>query len=102
MRMQKYSKDIRESYIQDWKTSGKSVLSFCADKAINKNTFQYWLKREKRDKGKRFVEISNKARNMLFEKGISVEAGKIKITLPSGNSKEELEMVIKMLWTLVC
>jgi len=100
--MQKYSSDIRESYIQEWKNSGKGVLAFCTEKAINKNTFQYWLKREKQAKRKGFVEISKKAHHVLFEKGISIEAGKIKVTLPSGNSKEELETVITILWSLVC
>jgi transposase-like protein len=100
--MEKYSRDIRESFIRKWRTSGKSILAFCAEKGINNNTFQYWLKREKQTSGKGFVEITNKKQQVIFENGISIEAGKIKITLPSGNSKEELQTVITMLWTLVC
>ena len=105
--MVKYSTDIRESFIREsfireWRTSGKSVLAFCAEKAINKNTFQYWLQREKQTSRKGFVEITNKEQQVIFDHGISIEAGKIKATLPSGNNKEELQTVITMLWTLVC
>lgn len=99
--MQKYSREQRESFIREWKTSEMSVLTFCAEKAINKNTFQYWIKREKQTSTQGFVEIT-KNRPLLFEHSISIELGKIKVNFPSGNNKDEIETVIKILWALVC
>lgn len=99
--MQKYSKDEREVFIREWRASEKSAVIFCAEKGINKNTFQYWLIKEKKSTKQGFVEIT-KTKNLHIEHGLSIELGKLKVNFPSGNNKEELEAVIKILWALVC
>lgn len=34
-----------QQQIDNWKVSGQTQVSFCADKNLNKNTFAYWRKR---------------------------------------------------------
>ena len=34
-----------QQQMDDWQASGKTQVSFCAERSLNKNTFAYWRKR---------------------------------------------------------
>ena len=101
--MQKYSGAQREGFIQDWKTSGKTISDFCSEKGISKNTFQYWLKREKLvSTAAGFVEIRGDPCQSISMQEVCIEIGKLKITLSGEKNVGDIEALIKILWVLEC
>ena len=101
--MQKYSGAQREGFIQDWKTSGKTISDFCSEQGISKNTFQYWLKRERQKTPTAgFIEISGVPCQSISMQEMCIEIGKLKITLSGEKNVGDIEALIKILWVLEC
>lgn len=86
----------KKALINEWKVSGKSAKQFCSVKGIKPTTFYGWIKKEKKNRSSKFIEISQKSASVKTE-GIIIEKGNVKIHIPIELEKDELVKIFKAL-----
>lgn len=83
-----------------WKESGLSANRYCIENGINKNSFRYWIDR---DKGKiktkkSFVKLNlQKSLTVNESKNISLKYGSFEIKIPTAFNKSDLESLLEVL-----
>ena len=96
----KYSEEEKAKWIVAWKQSGKSAWTFARENGFKQQTFAKWVKAEKETKNG-FVEIGNPVKSVVLgNPEILIEKGDIKIHIPIGMSKSELNDVFESLRTV--
>ena len=97
----KYSKEEKAKRLADWKQSGISAWAFARENGFKQQTFAKWVKADKETKSG-FVEIGNPVKSaVLGNPEILIEKGAIKIHIPIGMSKSELNNVFESLRTVI-
>jgi len=95
----RYSKEERAMWLEDWKQSGKSASAYARENGLVPWTFNKWTKDEKETGAKKdFVEIRPKTKTKTQAATILIEKGDVRIHIPLGISKIELNTVIESLW----
>jgi len=87
-------------HLELWKESGLSVNKYCFENNINKNSFRYWIDR---DRGKikvkkSFVKLSvQKPLSVTCNNNISLKYGSYEIQIPTAFNKPDLESLLEIL-----
>ena len=97
--MKRYSTEEKEKFIEGWKTSGKSKWIFAKEQGLVPQTFCKWITRK--NETTNFVELRTKLKICEpTNKEIVLERGEVRIRVPFGISREEIESVAA-LWKLL-
>jgi len=93
-------------HLTSWKASGLSVNRYCMKNGLNKNSFRYWIDR---DKGKiktkkSFVKLNiPKALPKNVSNEFSLRYGSFEIKIPPAFNKSDLENLLEILESrIVC
>lgn len=87
-------------HLELWKESELSASKYCTENNINKNTFRYWIDK---DKGKiktknNFVKLNvEKPLSVNESKSISLKYGFYEIKIPNAFNKLDLEKLLEVL-----
>jgi len=87
-------------HLELWKESGLTANRYCIENNINKNSFRYWIDRDrgKIKTKKTFVKLNiQKPLTTIESKSISLKYGPYEITIPPGFNKENLENLFSVL-----
>lgn len=87
----------KKGLIAEWKMSGKSAIKFCSEKGIKPTTFYGWIKKEKKNRSSKFIEISKKPLSIKTDGIIIIEKGDVKIHIPIELEKSVLVKIFKAL-----
>ncbi|MBI9104033.1 MAG: hypothetical protein JEY99_16580 [Spirochaetales bacterium] len=80
------------NHLDAWKSSGLSANKYCIENGINKNSFRYWIDKDKgkSKKNKSFVKLNIQEPLSINEReSISLKYGSYEITIPSDFKKKE-------------
>jgi transposase-like protein len=94
--MKRYSEEEKRMWVEDWKGSGSSLWVYAKANGLCPTTFQKWIREKQEPQG--FVKVPVKieaAAHLLPE--ILIEKGSIKIHIPAGLSRNDLQAVIESL-----
>ena len=89
-------------HLELWKESGLSANRYCIENDLNKNSFRYWIDR---DRGKikikkSFVKLNvEKPLTVNESKSISIKYGSYEIKIPTAFNKQDLEKLLEVLET---
>ena len=96
--MQRYSKEERAMWLEDWKQSGKSAWAYAKENGINGQTFINWTKAGNETR-QNFVEVPAASTEVVKQStGIPemlIEKGDVKIYIPLMISPNQLRAVIE-------
>jgi len=87
-------------HLELWKESGLSANRYCIENNLNKNSFRYWIDR---DRGKikvkkSFVKLSvQKPLSVTCKNNISLKYGSYEIQIPPAFNKKDLESLLEVL-----
>lgn len=87
-------------HLELWKESGLSANRYCIENNLNKNSFRYWIDR---DRGKikvkkSFVKLSvQKSLSVTCKNNISLKYGSYEIKIPTAFNKRDLESLLEVL-----
>ncbi len=87
-------------HLELWKESKLSANRYCLENNINKNSFRYWIDRDrgKIKTKKNFVKV-NLQKPVLVNKSknISLKYGSYEIKIPTAFEKQDLESLLEVL-----
>ncbi|MCD6398253.1 MAG: hypothetical protein J7L71_12020 [Spirochaetaceae bacterium] len=87
-------------HLELWKESGLSANRYCIENNINKNSFRYWIDR---DRGKikvkkSFVKLNvQKPLSVTCNNSISLKYGSYEIQIPTAFNNRDLESLLAVL-----
>jgi len=87
-------------HLENWKASGLSASKYCIENDINKNSFRYWIDR---DKGKiktkkKFVKLNLQQPLSVNESNsIALKYGSYEIKIPTAFNIPDLEKLLNVL-----
>ena len=87
-------------HLETWKSSGLSASRYCSKNNINKNSFRYWIDRDrgKLNKKKSFVKLNIPQSLPVKENnGISLKYGSYEISIPTIFDKARLNRILDVL-----
>ena len=87
-------------HLENWKKSGLSANKYCLENDINKNSFRYWIDRDrgKIKTKKKFVKLNiQKPLSIPESKSISLKYGSFEIKIPTAFNKPDLEKLLEVL-----
>ena len=94
--MKKYSEEEKAMWLEDWKSSGKSLGAYAKANDLNPQTLRNWKKAEPVQSG--FVEILHEIKKDINHyPEILIEKGEIKIHIPIAINRNDLRAVIESL-----
>ena len=96
--MQRYSREERAMWLEDWKQSGKSAWAYAKENGINTQTFINWKKASNETK-QNFVEVPAASTAVIRQPmgipEILIEKGDVKIYIPMVINPNHLRAVIE-------
>ena len=87
-------------HLDNWKASGLSANKYCIENDINKNSFRYWIDRDRGNSKpkKSFVKLNfQKPLSLKISKSISLKYGSFEIKIPTAFNKSDLESLLEVL-----
>jgi len=94
--MKQYSKEEKEKWVEGWRKSGKKPWTYAKENGLIPQTFIYWARGK--TPGNTFVEVKRAVvKQAAGVSEIIIEKGGLKIHIPSGFERQELEAVIQAL-----
>ena len=87
-------------HLELWKESGLSANRYCYENNINKNSFRYWIDRDrgKIKTKKSFVKLKvNKTLSETGNNNILLKYGSYEIKIPTAFNKPDLESLLEVL-----
>jgi len=87
-------------HLELWKESGLAANRYCIENGINKNSFRYWIDRDRRKiKTKKcFVKLDvKKPLSVIESKNISLKYGSFEIKIPTAFNKSDLGSLLEVL-----
>jgi len=87
-------------HLKTWKGSGLSANRYCLENNINKNSFRYWIDRDrgKIKTKKNFVKLNLQKPVLVNEgKNISLKYRSFEIEIPTAFKKQDLENLLEVL-----
>jgi len=87
-------------HLELWKESGLPANRYCLENNINKNSFRYWIDRDrgKIKTKKNFVKLNLQKTMPLNESNnISLKYGSFEIKIPTAFKKQDLENLLEVL-----
>lgn len=87
-------------HLELWKESGLSANKYCIENNLNKNSFRYWIDRDrgKLKVKKSFVKLSvQKPLSVSCKNNISLRYGSYEIQIPTAFNKGDLESLLEVL-----
>ena len=87
-------------HLELWKESGLAANRYCIENDLNKNSFRYWIDRDrgKIKTKKSFVKLSiEKSLPVNENKSISLKYGSFEIKIPTAFNKSDLENLLEVL-----
>ena len=87
-------------HLELWKESGLAANKYCKDNDLNKNSFRYWIDRDrgKIKTKKTFVKLNiQKPLTTTENKSISFKYGSYGIRIPTAFNKSDLESLLEVL-----
>ena len=87
-------------HLETWKSSGQSANRYCIENDINKNSFRYWIDRDKGKlkKKKSFVKLNIPRPSPVKESTeISIKYKSYEIIIPSAFDKSVLNRLLDIL-----
>ena len=87
-------------HLELWKESGLSANGYCTENNINKNSFRYWIDKDrgKIKTKKSFVKLNiEKSLPINENKSISLKYGSFEINIPTAFNKSDLESLLEIL-----
>ena len=87
-------------HLELWKESGLSANRYCIENNLNKNSFRYWIDR---DRGKikvkkSFVKLNvKKPLSVIGSNNILLKYGSYEIQIPNAFNKPDLESLLEVL-----
>jgi transposase-like protein len=95
--MKRCSAEEKAMWLEDWKASGKSVWGYAKENGLNPQTFNKWA-RGSREVSQGCVEIKAQSlETARYTPEILIEKGNIKIHIPIGINRNDLQTVIQSL-----
>jgi hypothetical protein len=94
--MKRYRQEEKAKWVEGWKGSGITALTYAKENGINPQTFNQWTKKE--EGKRRFVEITGQLKEETPNRAeILIEKGNIKIHVPLAAGMDGLRAVIQTL-----
>jgi hypothetical protein len=99
--MKRYSEDEKAWLVEEWEKSGKSKWAFAKEWDVNYQALSAWSRKLESAGG--FVVVSGKLEEESSEQGpgtfcgMVVEHGSIRVRLPAGVKRHDLELVVQAL-----
>jgi hypothetical protein len=87
-------------HLEAWKVSGLSANKYCIENGINKNSFRYWIDRDKKKatKNQSFIKLRIPKKLPANESNeFSLRYGSFKIMIPSSFDKSDLNRILDIL-----
>lgn len=87
-------------HLELWKESGLSANRYCIENDLNKNSFRYWIDRDrgKIKTKKSFVKLNiEKSLSVNESQSISLKYGSYEIKIPTSFNKLDLEKLLEVL-----
>jgi len=87
-------------HLELWKESGLSANRYSIENDLNKNSFRYWIDRDrgKIKTKKSFIKLNiEKSLSVNESKSISLKYGSYEIKLPTAFNKPDLEKLLEVL-----
>jgi len=87
-------------HLKTWKSSGLSASRYCIENGINKNSFRYWIDkdRKKLSKAKSFIKLNIQKTMPVNESNkISLKYGSYEIFIPTFFDKAGLNRILDVL-----
>lgn len=99
MRGKVYGNEERTAYVEEFKSSGQSVTSFCRDREIPETTLRDWLKL---DRAVAFGAItlgatSQESQKTIIKQPMIFVGPNIRIELKEGFNKQLLRKIVEVL-----
>lgn len=98
--IQAEKKEIWLRHLRLWKESGLSANRYSIENDLNKNTFRYWVVKDKRKikLKKSFVKLDLQKPVSVKEKtNLLLHYGSFEINIPTGFNKSDLECLLVIL-----
>ena len=94
-----FSKEEKALWLEDWRQSGKSAWAYAKENGLVPQTFARWTKLEN-ETNMGFVEVSTEIMQSRHypQQKILIEKGDVKIHIPCGIDRSELQVIIACLW----
>ena len=93
-----YSTEERNMWLEDWKQSSLSAWAYARVNGLNPQTFVRWTKIEN-DAEPGFVEVSAEiVQEQHYPNKIVIEKGDVKIHIPCGIGRNELQVIMAGFW----
>ena len=86
--------------MESWKSSGLSASRYCIENGINKNSFRYWIDRDKgKVKTKKSLVKLNIPQQVTVNEStkISLRYGLYELSIPTGFDTEGLNRILDVL-----
>lgn len=87
-------------HLESWKSSGLSASRYCIENGINKNSFRYWIDRDKgKIKTKKSLVKLNIPQQLPVSESnnISLKYGSYELSIPTGFDKAGLNRILDVL-----
>ena len=87
-------------HVERWKESGLSVNKYCIENGINKNSFRYWIERDKKNlKSEKFIKLTIPKPSISGKEAhtIILKYGEYEIKLPLAFEESELNRILNLL-----
>ena len=96
--MRIYKEELKKQYVEEFKTSGKSITVFSNEKGIPRSTFSQWLCKNSKNKTSiKFGVIENISKDTMISENISIAMKGINIELKADYDKELLKKLVEVL-----
>jgi hypothetical protein len=103
--MKRYSEEEKAWLVEEWEKSGKSRRAFAKEWDLNYQALSNWSRKPASAGGfvEGFVEVSGKLEEESPEQrpgsfcGMVIEHGSIRVRLPAGATRRDLELVVQAL-----